>query len=379
MFFSHLITTNLGFLLGAAVFSTVVLTGDRVMAESQDRPALPAARPSGNPGTKPATVPTEKEFGAYLFAFFKDDDHSLHFALSHDGYTFTDVNRGKAIMSGRDLAEQKGIRDPYIARAPDGAFLVGLTDLHIFAKREGLRATEWERPAEQYDWGNNRALVLMKSYDLINWTHTIYHPADYFEKFKDVGCMWAPQMIFDPQKGKMLVSFTTRFGKGRNKLYYAYADDAFTKFETEPQELFKYPRDKNIIDSDITKVGDKYHLFYVAHDQPGGIRQAISDRLDGGYVFDPMKVDPEKVACEAPAVWKRLGTDTYVLMYDVFGITPHNFGFSETTDFKTFKSIGRFNEGVMKTTNFTSPKHGAIIPITLDEAKALAARWECPF
>jgi len=116
-----------------------------------------------------------------------------------------------------------------------------------------------------------------------------------------------------------------------------------------------------------------------AHDQPGGIRQAISDRLDGGYVFDPMKVDPEKVACEAPAVWKRLGTDTYVLMYDVFGITPHNFGFSETTDFKTFKSIGRFNEGVMKTTNFTSPKHGAIIPITLDEAKTLAARWECPF
>lgn len=340
-------------------------------------PPLPAMKPSGNPGAKPASVPAEKDFGAYLFAFHKDDDHSLHFALSPDGYTFTDVNRGKAVISGRDIAEQKGIRDPYITRGPDGAFYLGLTDLHIHAKREGLRDTEWERPGEKYDWGNNRALVLMKSFDLVNWTHVIYHVGEKFEKFKDVGCLWAPQMIFDPEKRRMMVTFTTRFGKGRNKLYYAYADPAFTQFETEPQELFAYPRDCNIIDSDITRVGDRFHLFYVAHDKPGGIRQAVSNKINGGYVFDETKVDPEKVACEAPSVWKRTGTNTYVLMYDVFGVNPHNFGFSETTDFKTFKSIGRFNEGVMKTTNFTSPKHGAIIPITLAEARALANQWKC--
>ena len=349
------------------------------IAQTPESPALPATRPSGQAGEKPAVVPSEKDFAAYLFAFFKDDDHGLHFALSRDGYTFTDVNRGKAVMSGRDLAEQKGIRDPYIVRAPDGAFLIGLTDLHIFAKREGLRTTEWERPGEKYDWGNNRALVFMKSYDLVNWTHTIYHPGEAFEKFADAGCFWAPQMIWDEAKGKMLVTFTTRFGKGRNKLYYAYADETFTKFNGEPQELFKYPKNNNIIDSDITKVDGKFHLFYVAHDRPGGIRQAVSDRVDGGYVFDGMKVDPEKVACEAPSVWKRTGTNTYVLMYDVFGVQPHNFGFSETTDFKTFNSIGRFNEGVMKTTNFTSPKHGAIIPITLPEAEALAKQWQCKF
>jgi hypothetical protein len=126
-------------------------------------------------------------------------------------------------------------------------------------------------------------------------------------------------------------------------------------------------------------VDGKYHLFYVAHDRPGGIRQAVSDRVDGGYVFDPTKVDPEKVACEAPNLWKRIGTNTYVLMYDVFGVNPPNFGFSETTDFKTFKSLGRFNEGVMKTTNFTSPKHGSILPITLQEANTLADRWQCDF
>ena len=43
-----------------------------------------------------------------------------------------------------------------------------MTDLHIFAKQRGLRETQWDRPAEDYGWGNNQALVMMKSYDLIN-------------------------------------------------------------------------------------------------------------------------------------------------------------------------------------------------------------------
>jgi hypothetical protein len=62
-------------------------------------------------------------------------------------------------------------------------------------------------------------------------------------------------------------------------------------------------------------------------------------------------------------------------MYDVFGAKPkNNMGFSETTDFVHFKNLGRFNEpgSPMKTTNFTNPKHGAVIAITPGEAKRLA-------
>ncbi|MDP5044203.1 MAG: beta-xylosidase, partial [Leeuwenhoekiella sp.] len=74
---------------------------------------------------------------AYLMTYFKDDDHSLHLALSTDGYTFTDVNAGKPVVSGDTIASQKGIRDPHITRGPDGAFYVAMTDLHIFAKEKG--------------------------------------------------------------------------------------------------------------------------------------------------------------------------------------------------------------------------------------------------
>jgi hypothetical protein len=62
-------------------------------------------------------------------------------------------------------------------------------------------------------------------------------------------------------------------------------------------------------------------------------------------------------------------------MYDVFGAKPNNMGFAETKDFKTFTKIGRFNDpgSRMKTTNFTSPKHGSVMPITSQEAERLEA------
>lgn len=108
-----------------------------------------------------------------LFTYFKDDTHSLYFAVSDDGYTFTDVNNGQPIIAGDTIAEQKGIRDPHIYRAPDGTFYIAMTDLHIFAQQKGLRNTEWERDGAKYGWGNNRGFVLMKSKDLVNWTHHV--------------------------------------------------------------------------------------------------------------------------------------------------------------------------------------------------------------
>lgn len=63
-------------------------------------------------------------------------------------------------------------------------------------------------------------------------------------------------------------------------------------------------------------------------------------------------------------------------MYDVYSISPHNFAFVETSDFVNFKNLGRLNDGVMKATNFSSPKHGAVIALTLKEAAALESYWK---
>ena len=314
---------------------------------------------------------------AYLFVYFTDPTHSLFMATSYDGYTFKAVNGGKPVINGREVAEQQGIRDPHITRGPDGAFYLAMTDLHIFAQREGLRETEWERDGAKYGWGNNRGLVLMKSYDLVNWTRSNVRIDKAFKKkFGDIGCAWAPETVYDEDKDRMMIYFTMRIGNGPNKLYYAYTNKDFTKIVTEPKLLFEHP-DPNItvLDADITRLPDgRYCMMYVAHDNGIGIKMAFSDRINGGYEYNDRWIDYEATACEAPNVWKR--GDRWVLMYDIYGIDPHNFGFVETEDFETFTSLGRFNEGCMKTVNFTSPKHGAVIRISKEEARRLEEHYK---
>lgn len=68
-----------------------------------------------------ADVPEEKDMGAYLMVYHKDDTHSLHMAISYDGHTFTAVNNNEPVIAGDTIAMQRGIRDPHIFRGPDGA------------------------------------------------------------------------------------------------------------------------------------------------------------------------------------------------------------------------------------------------------------------
>jgi hypothetical protein len=267
------------------------------------------------------------------------------------------------------LAEQKGVRDPHIARGPDGGFYLAMTDLHIFGQRAGHRTNRWERPEARYGWGNNRAIVLMKSFDLIHWTHSDFRVDLAFPELGDIDCCWAPETIYDEQAGKMVVYFTIRYNNKSANLHWSYTDDAFTRLETKPEKIPGIDG----IDGDITRVGDKFHLFYVSSAQ---IKHAVSSTINQGYVAGPRRIDPNTVATEAPNVFKRLGADTYVLMYDVYGARPNNMGFTETTDFVTYKDLGRFGEGVMKGTNFERPKHGAVTYLTLQELQAAAAHWK---
>lgn len=313
---------------------------------------------------------------AYLFVFHQDPTSSLYMATSIDGYTFTALNNAQPVMSGDTLATQHGIRDPHIYQGPDGAFYLAMTDLNLRGKEMGFRDTKWERDEDKYGWGNNHGFILMKSYDLINWTKSVAHIDKIFPGL-DVGCAWAPETIYDPEAKKMMIYFTMRLGNGKTKLYYSYTDDDFTTLVTKPKELFKYPNSKvQILDADISRMPDgRYCLMYVAQEQPGGIKMAFSDKINRGYKYSDQWADTEPGACEAPNVWKRHGEDKWVLMYDIFSVNPHNFGFAETADFKIFKDLGHFNEGLMKTTNFTSPKHGAIISITREQADRLEKYW----
>lgn len=328
----------------------------------------------------------------YVMVYHKDSDHGFYMAYSYDGYKWTSVNGDSPVMAGDTIAEQKGIRDPYIFRGSDGGFCVAMTDLHVFGQRDGIRATQWERPA-QYGWGNNRGLVLLKSFDLIHWTRVnldftrLTCPTGEVDldgtpiPWSEVGCVWAPEMTIDDTNGKIMMHFTTRFRNGRNVIYYVYMNDDFTEMISDPKFLFGSVKDEkgnfrfNMIDSDIIKVDGTYHLFASQH---GFGKHATSNCITGPYTLDTLYSDNEPLRHEAPCIWKRGGEKRWVLMYDNYSKSPTNFGFAETTDFKTFTSIGHFDEPgcKMTRTNFSEQKHGAVVAATRKEIEKLVEYWK---
>lgn len=350
-------------------------------------------------------IPSEDEMGAYVMVYHKDCDHSLHIAVSYDSYNWKALNDDKPVISGDSIAVQHGIRDPHIFRGPDGGFYLAMTDLHIYShkkyaddprysKLSEYRDTEWER--EGYGWGNNRGLVLMKSFDLINWTRTNLdfssltcasgitdihgNPVPWSE----VGCTWAPETVYDYEAGHIMVHFTTRMKTGQCMIYYVYMNDDFTEMISEPKLLFEAPLNDNgvpaytVIDSDIIKVGDTYHLFYVSHENNATVKHATSKCITGPYAMDDKYNDGEPQGHEAPNCWKRLGQGKYVVMFDNFCRQPHNFGFVETEDFQNFTPIGYFGDenSPMTRQNFSEQKHAAVAPLTRDEAFKLEQHWK---
>jgi hypothetical protein len=239
-------------------------------------------------------------------------------AISYDGYTFTAVNDGKPVIGGDSIAAQRGIRDPHICRAPNGWFYIAMTDLHVFGKQKGLRTTQWERD-DKYGWGNNRGLVLMKSKDLIHWTHTEVFVNEAFpENFSELGCAWAPQTVWDPAVGKPMVYFTIRQKPGgRTKMYYSYANEDFTKLETEPKLLFEYPDNKiQVLDADVLVLELLRGLFRL-HQQlvkPLGGVEAAAGALYFGELIELRFDAAGEGSCVLAHVVDQFGNEAAVLL-----------------------------------------------------------------
>lgn len=110
-------------------------------------------------------------------------------------------------------------------------------------------------------WDSNRAMVLLRSDDLVNWKHSVINIQERYRGQEDLKRVWAPQTIFDPVKGKYMVYWSMQHGAGPDIIYYAYANASFTDFEGEPQVLFLPKNGKSCIDGDIINKNGLYYLF----------------------------------------------------------------------------------------------------------------------
>ena len=296
----------------------------------------------------------EPKYAGYLFAYFVGNDpnqEAIHYAISDDGFNFRALNNNKPIIDSKDISVNGGVRDPHILRSDDGkTFYMVATDLYV----------------PKMGW-QNTAMVMLKSQDLINWEHTIIDiPKTYPETFGDVNRVWAPQTIFDKEKGKYMLYWSMLQPGGRDIIYYAYANADFTGIEGEPKQLLF--KDGACIDGDIIFKDGKYHLFFKNEDDRAkGIMLAISDKINEGYLIQDGFVDQTDEAVEGAGTFKLIDSDKYILMYDVY-MNGH-YEFTESTDLKNFKVI---KEGISM--NF-HPRHGTIMPITKEEMTRLIDKY----
>ena len=308
----------------------------------------------------------KQKFAGYLFAYFEGSGdqnlmEQLRFAVSEDAQNWYALNGNKPIIASDSISESGGIRDPHILRGEDGCYYIVATDMHTFDPKQG--------------WGANPGIVLLKSKDLVNWTHSkINLSKDWSEHFGDAYWVWAPQTIYDRKARKYMIYFTLQRNDRKTLItYYAYANSDFTAFESEPRVLFaaKY----GSIDNDIIEKDGVYHLFYKGNtkDENGkeiknGIQQATSKKLTGPYKEDFEYIDAyagTRTHVEGSGVFKC--GDEYILMYDLY--SSGRYEFQRSKDLKTFtKEPESFRKDFF-------PRHGTVMPVTADELERLQQKW----
>ena len=286
----------------------------------------------------------EKDYVAYLFTYFtgnSGDEEAVRYAVSMDGYTYWALNDNEPVIDSKVISSTGGVRDPHILRCEDGkTFYMVVTDM-----------------VSANGWSSNRAMVLLKSTDLVNWSHSVINIQKRYSGQEDLKRVWAPQTIYDPEAGKYMVYWSMLHGDGADVIYYAYANAEFTDLEGEPKPLFLPENGKSCIDGDIVYKDGVFHLFYKTEGHGNGIKMATTRSLtSGAWTEEPDYKQQTKEAVEGAGTFKLIGQDKYILMYDVY--MKGSYQFTETTDLKNFKVID--SEVKM---NF-HPRHGTIIPIT---------------
>jgi hypothetical protein len=298
-------------------------------------------------------VAEDEGFSAYLFAYFTGNDitqEAFRFALSDDGFVYKALNSNNPIISSAAVSSSGGIRDPHILRGQSNNYLMVATDM-----------------VSALGWNSNRAMILLKSTNLTDWTSTVINIPNTYVQYAAADRVWAPQTIYDPAVGKYMVYFAMRLGStDYDKIYYAYANSSFTALESAPKLLFDNSG-LSTIDADIVLKDGVYNLFFKTEGNGNGIKRAYSTSLTGGYVLYDKYLQSTTNAVEGGCVYRMYNTDNWILIYDMY--TSGAYQFTNSTDLINFSVVPN-------TVSFDfTPRHGTIIPITAAEKQALNAKW----
>ncbi len=251
----------------------------------------------------------------YLFSSFREPaTEGLYLAFSHDGFHWTD-------LGGPFLKPETGndslMRDPSVARGPDGRFHMVWT----------------------CSWTNEQGFGYASSEDLIHWSPQRFIPVMAHEP--TTVNVWAPELYHDDETEEYIIIWAStipfRFEKGieeernNHRMYYTTTKD-FVDFSKT--RLFLDPG-FSVIDAVIVKRGEvdfvlvlkdntrpMRNLKVAFGESPLGPWENISQPFTGQFT-------------EGPAVLRS--GNTWLIYFDAY--RDRKYGAVKTNDFVTFTDV----------------------------------------
>lgn len=206
--------------------------------------------------------------GQLLFTSFRrNGEDGLHLLHSRDGYTWTALNHDRSFL--RPEVGGKLMRDPSLARGPDGTF-------HL------VWTTAW----------NKHGIGYASSKDLIHWSEQ--RLLDVMAHEPQTRNVWAPELFWDGAQAQWLIVWSStipgRFPQtektgddGYNhRLYYTATKD----FQSFAPTRLLYDPGFNCIDAVLFQDGARYGMILkdeTRHPPAKNLRVAFSERATGPY------------------------------------------------------------------------------------------------
>jgi hypothetical protein len=258
---------------------------------------------------------------AYVFAYFTGNgEDGLHLAASRDGYRWDKLNGGASVLAPQ-VGKSKLMRDPCIARGPDGTW-------HMV----------WTAGWNEGDIG------YASSKDLLHWSPQRALPVMAHEP----GTLnaWAPEIVFDEARSEFVLFWSStvsgRFpatdgaGDGKyNHRIYATTTRDFVNFT--PTRLF-YDPGFSVIDATFLRMRGRDYLLVKdesRHPPKKHLQLVEAAGLQGPFGKPGAPITPPGLWTEGPTAL-QIGEDS-IVYYDAY--TAKHYGAMRSRDLVHWEDV----------------------------------------
>jgi two-component sensor histidine kinase len=250
----------------------------------------------------------------YLFAYFTGNgEDGLHLAYSLNGYRWEVMDRGRSFLKP-EVTEGRLMRDPCLARGPDGTF-------HLV----------WTAA-----WSGNE-IGYASSRDLVHWSPQRALPVMADEP-GTANC-WAPEIFRDARREEFLIYWASTVTgdatdsaanppANHNRIYYTTTKD----FKTFSPTRILFNPGFSVIDATLLQSGERFYLIF-KNEAMHRLRVAVGRDAEGPFGDISAPLSPGRV--EGPTAF-RLGGQYLVAFHFIGG---DRFGALKSPDFEHWEDV----------------------------------------